>query len=160
MWENVLGWNFFMAAKSFPRKPVCKTNILGKIYWKEYFGPKFCMVVELFPRIQVCNKNNFLKTFENILFVEHFFWLQTISSKKRIAGKNLKKFWSKFLLPKSYPRNQITKEKNFENIFEKHSLVENVLRLQNNFLENRLPWKKYLRKFVCRIFLLLLQTTG
>ena len=140
--KNFFGRKFFMVAKSFPRKQICKK----KISWKIFNVENVLWLQNHFLENRFARKK-----FLNIFFGRKFLRLQNHFLENRFARKKfLKNFFGRkfFMVAKSFPRKQICKKKISWKIFN----VENVLWLQNHFLENRFARKKFLKIFWSIIF--------
>ena len=146
-----------MVAKSFPRKQVPTKNFhqiflvenflrLQNHFLGNRFDPKI-FIKNFFSKIFYYCKIISSKTGLNQKFSSTFFWsiifygCKIISSKTGFNQKSSTKiFWSKnFMVAKSFPQKHVQPK-----IFIKKRSVENLLQLQNHFLENRFETKIFI----------------
>jgi len=123
--NNFFCRKFFMFAKSFPRKQICKEKNSWKIFLVENLWLANHFLENRFERKKI------LETF----FGRKFFMVAKSFPRKQIfKGKILENCFGRkcFMVAKLFPRKQICKEKNSWKIF----FVETFLWLQNHFFEN------------------------
>jgi len=123
-----------MILKSLPRKQVWKNKL-----WEKFFVRKFLLLNNHFLEKRVV-----VKMFEKIILVETFLWTDIDFLENRFGSKTFwEQLFEKFFWSKIFYRCKIisTKLSLEEKRFKKNFLIENFLRLQNNFLENSFAGK-------------------
>ena len=130
--------------KKFLSKFFCLTGLQEKNFGKNIWSKIFCLQNH-FLENRVARKN----------FLSKIFYVCKIISSK--TGLKERKSWEKvfrkifrrklFMVAKSFPRKLVRRKKLWK-MFENYFLVENVLWLQNHFLENRLERNKNVTNFL------------